>query len=461
MSNQYVKSIIANGVHGRFNIDIDLFPGVNIIHGKNGTGKTTLMHILANALNGEFERFVFLDFDEISLQLDHDLVEIDKYKYKGKETLRVKINGKNFKKYPVSEMHRFLRDPRARESIAIRRARQMRLLDDNELSSLEIQEWLGILEDEETETTKESPPLLIAYFPAFRTMLDAWASTADERELRRRFGAWSEKATASARQWFGNFVPLVNYPSLLEIERRLTEEINQARLEIGRADRELLSQAFLQIFTSLLKTEDKEKHNPDKILKQIRELFDRLEASPLQEESTLVTKVYAQLRESIQDLNLVDESEKTAVRVLNVYSELLEKVVKVQEESFLGIQEYLESVNEFFDDKKLVINQPVSRSRYRGGAVGISFKDGLLINGLRALSSGERQIVTLIYAATHMSKQKAVLIDEPEISLHVDWQRRLLKSMSKQIGERQIIASTHSPVIAADYPDNQIELVNE
>jgi len=96
MSNKYVKSITAEGVHGRFNINLHLFPGVNIIHGKNGTGKTTLMHILANALNGEFERFVFLDFDKIALQLDNDSVEIDKYRYKGKETLRVKINGSVF-----------------------------------------------------------------------------------------------------------------------------------------------------------------------------------------------------------------------------------------------------------------------------------------------------------------------------------------------------------------------------
>jgi predicted ATPase len=74
----------------------------------------------------------------------------------------------------------------------------------------------------------------------------------------------------------------------------------------------------------------------------------------------------------------------------------------------------------------------------------------------RALSSGERHIVTLIYAATHMSKQQIVLIDEPEISLHVDWQRHLLKKMSEQLGERQIIVCTHSPVIGADYEERVI-----
>ncbi len=55
-----------------------------------------------------------------------------------------------------------------------------------------------------------------------------------------------------------------------------------------------------------------------------------------------------------------------------------------------------------------------------------------------------------------MSKQQIVLIDEPEISLHVDWQRKLLQKMSEQLGNRQIIVCTHSPVIGGDYEDQVI-----
>lgn len=95
----------------------------------------------------------------------------------------------------------------------------------------------------------------------------------------------------------------------------------------------------------------------------------------------------------------------------------------------------------------------------RKTSVGIKFDEGnpKKIHGIRrALSFGEREIVTLIYAATHMSKQQIVLIDEPEISLHVDWQRHLLQKMSEQLGDRQIIVCTHSPVIGADYEERVI-----
>jgi predicted ATPase len=130
--------------------------------------------------------------------------------------------------------------------------------------------------------------------------------------------------------------------------------------------------------------------------------------------------------------------------------------VDVQKQSFREIQRYLESVNEFFRGKKLVVDPSVPR--FEGRAVGIRFNQSNRIERLRALSSGERQIVTLIYAATHMSGQKVVLIDEPEISLHVDWQRRLLGKMSEQVGERQIIACTHSPSIGADYAKSQMRI---
>ena len=40
--------------------------------------------------------------------------------------------------------------------------------------------------------------------------------------------------------------------------------------------------------------------------------------------------------------------------------------------------------------------------------------------------------------------------------MHVDWQRHLLKEMSEQLGDRQVIVCTHSPVIGADYEDRVI-----
>ena len=64
----------------------------------------------------------------------------------------------------------------------------------------------------------------------------------------------------------------------------------------------------------------------------------------------------------------------------------------------------------------------------------------------------------MLYAATQMKTANAILIDEPEISLNVDWQRHLLKEMASQLHGKQIIVCTHSPVIAADFEDQMMEV---
>lgn len=186
----------------------------------------------------------------------------------------------------------------------------------------------------------------------------------------------------------------------------------------------------------------------------IQELFKNLEQSPLRAESRIE---YPKLREQIARLTTGGNTDPTALRVLKLYRDTLQSTLTVQQKSFEGIQKYLSSVNEFLDGKSLVFKQEV-RTPKRRQSVQIQFNDGSFMDGLRALSSGERQIMTLVYAATHMSQQELVLIDEPEISLHVDWQRMLIKRMTEQMGERQIIACTHSPVIGADHLDKVKEL---
>jgi len=440
--NNYIKRVVAEKIYGRFDIEVEFQRNINVLYGRNGTGKTTLLHILSNALNGDFNRFAFLEFKRIYIELDRDILTIERFSSaKGEEEeIVVTINNE--------EMGRFsTKDHRQRE------AKRVLALEEGEDAEL-----LVSLFGEESEKEEKTPLLEVAYFPAFRTMIDAWASARERREFRYRASErWSSLATHSARRWFGDFVPSVVYPSLLEIEYKLSDEINRARLTIGKADRELLSRAFLRIFASLSKTGHTETDSPEEILTSLKLLFDKLQESPLQEESTLVSRVYGELWNYIKDLSLDEKVEGTTVRVLRVYREILEEIIKIQEEAFVGIQRYLHSVNEFLEDKQLFIDPTIPRYA-RGRVVGIRFNDGNTTSGLRSLSSGERQIITLIYAATHMSSQKVALIDEPEISLHVDWQRKLLKSMSEQIGNRQIIACTHSPVIAADYPESQQEL---
>jgi DNA replication protein DnaC len=48
-----IKNVVVEGVHDQFDMDINLLPGLNVIYGKNGRGKTTFLHLLANCVFGD------------------------------------------------------------------------------------------------------------------------------------------------------------------------------------------------------------------------------------------------------------------------------------------------------------------------------------------------------------------------------------------------------------------------
>ncbi|MBA7695106.1 hypothetical protein ES703_103727 [subsurface metagenome] len=75
--------------------------------------------------------------------------------------------------------------------------------------------------------------------------------------------------------------------------------------------------------------------------------------------------------------------------------------------------------------------------------------------GLRSLSSGEKHIL-FILVKTLMADVSSIIIDEPEISMHVDWQKDLIAAMRELNPKAQIIAATHSPEILADIPNSKI-----
>ncbi|ASB89503.1 AAA family ATPase [Bacillus sonorensis] len=75
---------------------------------------------------------------------------------------------------------------------------------------------------------------------------------------------------------------------------------------------------------------------------------------------------------------------------------------------------------------------------------------------LTLLSSGEKQIVIFfVFSLTSQFriKDKVLLIDEPELSLHVEWQSKLLDLLMENNNSSQIIIATHSPDVIGDYKE--------
>jgi predicted ATP-dependent endonuclease of OLD family len=64
------------------------------------------------------------------------------------------------------------------------------------------------------------------------------------------------------------------------------------------------------------------------------------------------------------------------------------------------------------------------------------------------LSSGEKQMLVIMLTALVQENSHCVmLMDEPEISLHIEWQQQLIGLIRTLNPNAQIILCTHSPAI--------------
>lgn len=87
----------------------------------------------------------------------------------------------------------------------------------------------------------------------------------------------------------------------------------------------------------------------------------------------------------------------------------------------------------------------------------LSFGDAAEAVTSDVLSAGEKQMLSFIcYNAFHQNA--IIFIDEPELSLHVDWQRQLYRILKKQNPTNQFIFATHSPFIYGKYPDKEVAI---
>ena len=112
---------------------------------------------------------------------------------------------------------------------------------------------------------------------------------------------------------------------------------------------------------------------------------------------------------------------------------------------------YQDIINSFFTGKRLVINN---------GRIGIQLNDGSSIP-LSALSSGETHLLIIFYRLLFQAQPGSlVIIDEPEISLHISWQQKLGQVFGDicRLRDMEMLIATHSPQTIHDLWDRASEL---
>ena len=106
------------------------------------------------------------------------------------------------------------------------------------------------------------------------------------------------------------------------------------------------------------------------------------------------------------------------------------------------VESYINICQSFLHNKKLIMNKD------NKGNIDIKILDEDSIIRENDLSDGEKQILS-IFSKLYFKEKKDIilLIDEPEISLNINWQKELIPNIVKSGKCSLIVATTHSPFI--------------
>jgi len=146
--------------------------------------------------------------------------------------------------------------------------------------------------------------------------------------------------------------------------------------------------------------------------------------------------------------------EATEKKVLSLYLQDINEKLEVFDRLAVQVETLLKVVSKKLRNKKLKVSP----------------SEGFLIETTQGekytlkpeqLSSGEQHQIVLFYELIFKTTENSFfLIDEPEISLHIDWQRQFLSDISEiaKLGNHSFLVATHSPQIIGARRDLSVSL---
>ena len=396
----------------------------NFLIGPNGTGKTTVINLIAAALNADFETLDRVEFSNIEITLrslgSRNRPRIDIIKQAKRALPYYDIDYQirsSAKAKPVSFDLDALAEERAFRGLPPRILRErfgkQRFLDvQKHLESLVTVCWLSI----HRQTSDDSSPNERGNKPSVDRKLDSLTY-----QLAKYFFELSQAYSVKTREFQKR-----SFLSMLTAEQEDVLVAFSNKIDV-EAEKLALSKVFELLDVA-----------PTEYEQKIRTHFSRFEAA----------------RKIFSDAKKISAREFSAI--YNVWkSHSLVQYYKELEQDRIAIfsprEAFVSVVNEMFDGRKIL-------SIPSGNEIAIATKDGRAIP-LDELSSGEKQLLIILGEALLQRSASVVYIaDEPELSLHVAWQEQLTRSIARLNPNAQIVFATHSPDIVSTHSDKVIAM---
>lgn len=149
---------------------------------------------------------------------------------------------------------------------------------------------------------------------------------------------------------------------------------------------------------------------------------------------------------------IVQDPNPAIASVLNVYMKDTKQKLGVLEKLRAKIILFVELLDSRFKPKTIFVDKEIGFRVKRSDTIDVP---------LEKLSSGEQHQLVLFFELLFELRQNAlILIDEPELSLHVAWQRQFIPDLRRiiELNEFDVLIATHSPQLVGAWDEIVVEL---
>lgn len=453
----HIKSMTIKKLHKVYNYDLKFNKDITILYGENGSGKTTILSILETVLTARIWELFDINFEQIILQGQDDR---DNKDYSISILRDIDKENGLYLELEISESGHKKSDRIYQNTIS-----SLKISSNTSIEFREIVSVYPIIEDIKMVFNE-------LYLPINRV---PWSMREDrilQGDYRRNISLDDQNIDNS----------LKHAMNLIERENRIIES-RKNRYNQEFKNQILSSSLGINIdnLSAILTSE--EIIDTDKIRELKKKYFKMLDNLDVPDKNKdKIEEFLNNYERKLPDvLDYISSGNKNAndsgfVDLMTFFFEASEivrmtKILPIAEnlEKRLSdisnkITNFTNIVNSFFEDsmekKELIFDNfgaPYFRIKGRSGKIHFKY-----------LSSGEKQIViffaNLVLTNRFLKNKKfkdVFIADEPEISLHMLWQLKLIPNILKSRKNIQIILATHSPEIVGEYENKMFELKKE
>ena len=457
-----VARLEAENVHGYLPIDVEFLDDLTFLTGLNGSGKTSALRLLMALLTPNIGELGSIAFSTaaITVRDGEDEIIVKAEKTPGNIELSV-------------------------SSIA----------DSLIISSADLELYMDVHRREETRSPivekyqqhqifqrikAISTPMFLGLdrrFYAPGTVADDLSDSRRREYMARRY--WPEDPTLRSS---GSGIAAV--AALVEVNYLVVSRMQEVRAAQEKLDERLRAEFFTKAFEykpSVVMgkpTRPPSRHEIDRYRQQLVKIEKAAEGVkiPVPEIRSALTHFFERMNTVVKSLDKSTQTKRTAKKTSR--KSPAPEMNEAQQKHFIEwiinkpqidrIIEHLVLLDNYIESRN-ALRDPISRflslvnsfltqtnklvSVASSGQLTVAiqgFKDSLPIS---ALSSGERQLLVML---AHLSLNPSLdgsgvfIVDEPELSLHIDWQERFVDAIREANPNVQLILATHSPAIILD-----------